>query len=33
MALICNKKNENKNEDNQLIILKKNEVLHNTCSR
>ena len=23
MTLICNKKNENKNEENQLIILKK----------
>ena len=31
MTLICNKMNENKNETNQLIILK-NEVLHNTSS-
>ena len=31
MTLICNKKNTIKNEENQLIILK-NEVLHNTSS-
>ena len=29
MTLICNKKNENKNEERKLIIVK-NEVLHNT---
>ena len=31
MTLICNKKNKNENEENQLIILK-NGVLHNTSS-